>query len=258
MTEARTPLRVKATRDEIVATYDGYAPFYADVTLWEEEARATVIARADLRDGDRLLDCGCGPGSLVLEAAARVGPSGAVWGVDLSGRMLAEAAQRVERAGLADRVSLREADLYEPLPFESDRFDVVISTYVLDLIDTPSLPKVLGELVRVLRPGGRLVLGGWTFGEGPDQPSSDLYAEVYERIEVAFACRPLHLQPQLEALGLVELGREYIPHALGPDEARLLFGPLAEALRAHPDLEQRVAGLETFVFASEVLWGRKS
>jgi demethylmenaquinone methyltransferase/2-methoxy-6-polyprenyl-1,4-benzoquinol methylase len=248
---------VKATRDEIVATYDGYAPFYADVTVWEEETRDTVVARADIREGQRVLDCGCGPGTVVLEAAERVGPSGEVCGVDLSPKMLAEATQRAERAGLEDRISLQRADLYAGLPFESDSFDVVISTYVFDLIDTPELPKLMAELVRVLKPGGRLVLGSWTFGEGSHRSSSDLYVEVYERIKVAFACRPLHLQPCLEELGLANLEREYIPHALPPDQARLLFGPLAQELKAHPDLEQRVAALESFVFSSEVLSGTK-
>jgi hypothetical protein len=81
--------------------------------------------------------------------------------------------------------------------------------------------------------------------------------EVYERIKVAYACRPLHLQPCLEALGLANLEREYIPHALTSDEARLLFGPLAQELQAHPDLEKRVAEIDGFVFSSEVLWGTK-
>jgi hypothetical protein len=71
--------RVKAAKQEIAATYDGFAPFYADVTVWEERTRETVIDRAEIREGYRVLDCGCGPGTLVIEAAERAGPSGRVY-----------------------------------------------------------------------------------------------------------------------------------------------------------------------------------
>lgn len=257
MSRGEASPRVKASRSEIVSTYDGFAPFYAAATVWEESTRDTVLSRAGIGEGDRVLDCGCGPGTLVLESARRVGPRGVVHGADLSAKMLEETERRAREAGLWDRIRLHRVDLHDRLPFEDGSFDAVISTYVLDLIDNPEIPRVLAEKVRVLRPGGRLVLGGWTFGEGADRASSDLYVAVYERIRVAFACRPQHLQPQLEKAGLANLRREYIAHTLSAGEAGLLFGPLAAELESHPDLKERVAALDGFVFSSEVLSGTK-
>jgi ubiquinone/menaquinone biosynthesis C-methylase UbiE len=257
MGERTTPSRVKASRQEIVATYDGFAPVYADATVWEKETRETVVARAGIQPGQRVLDAGCGPGAILVEAAERAGPSGEVCGVDLSEKMLEESMRRARSAGLQDRIQLERADLHHALPFEPDSFDVVLSTYVFDLIDTPEIPGVLGSLVRVIKPGGRIVLGSWTFGEGSHQPSSDLYLDVYERIKVDFACRPLHLEPYLQELGLADLEREYVSHDLSPEAARLLFGPLAQELEAVPELEKRVAAIETFTFSSEVVWGTR-
>jgi demethylmenaquinone methyltransferase/2-methoxy-6-polyprenyl-1,4-benzoquinol methylase len=252
-----TSPRVKSSKQEISATYDSFAPVYADVTVWEEETRKTVVAKAEIREGQRVLDCGCGPGTLVTEAARRVGSSGEACGVDLSDKMLEEAKKRAESAEVQDRIRLNKADLYQALPFEADSFDVVISTYVLDLIDTPDIPGVLSNLAQVLKPGGRIVLGSWTYGEGPHQPSSDLYTEVYESIKVAFACRPLHLQPHLEKLGFEDVNREYIAHVLSSREAGILFAPLAPELESHPELKQKVADMQAFAFCSEVLWGTK-
>ncbi len=252
-----TAPRVKSSKQEISATYDSFAPVYADVTVWEEEARRTVIEKAELREGHRVLDCGSGPGTLVIEAAKLVGSTGEVCGVDLSDKMLEEAKRRAELADLRDNIRLTKADLYQPLPFEAESFDVVLSTYVLDLIDTPDIPRVLANLARVLKPGGRIVLGSWTYGEGPHQPSSDLYTEVYESINVAFACRPLHLQPHLERLGFLDVNREYIAHILSSQEAGLLFAPLAPELESHPELKKRVQDMQSFAFCSEVLWVTK-
>ncbi len=252
-----TSPRVKSSKEEISTTYDSFAPVYADVTVWEEEARATVIAKADIQEGHRVLDGGCGPGTLVIEAARRVGTSGEACGIDLSDKMLEEASKRAGTAGLQDRIKLTKADLYQPLPFEAESFDVVMSTYVLDLIDTPDIPIVLAHLAKVLKPGGRIVLGSWTFGEGPHQPSSDLYTEVYESIDVAFACRPLHLQPYLENLGLEDVNREYIAHVMSSRDAGVLFAPLAPQLESVPELKSRVDDIESFAFCSEVLWATK-
>jgi ubiquinone/menaquinone biosynthesis C-methylase UbiE len=221
MGERIIPPRVKTSREDIVAVYDSFAPVYAGVTVWEEEAREVVVEKAGIRDGYRVLDSGCGPGTIVLQAAERVGPSGEVCGVDLSEKMLEQTMKRARDAGLQDRILLRRADLYETLPFEQDYFDVVISTYVFDLIDTPDLPKVLRGLVRVLKPGGRIVLGSWTFGEGSHKISSDLYVELYEKIRVDYACRPVHLQPCMEELKLRDVGRQYIGHVMSPEEASL-------------------------------------
>lgn len=107
-----------------------------------------------------VVDLGCGTGSLaVLLAQAGY----AVRGVDLSGRMLAVAKEKAEEAGVT--VELREGDVADP-PCSPGAYDVVLARHVLWALPDPS--AALGEWVRLLRPGGRLVLieGRWFTGAG--------------------------------------------------------------------------------------------
>jgi SAM-dependent methyltransferase len=106
----------------------------------------------EVRPGEAVLDLGCGAGFDVFIAAQLVGPMGRVAGVDLSPEMLAVAnAGRIE-ADLPP-IEFREAAI-ETLPFPDASFDVALSNGVLNLI--PDKPAALREIVRVLKPGGRL------------------------------------------------------------------------------------------------------
>lgn len=100
----------------------------------------------------RALDVGCGGGNTACLIVEQYGSH--VQGVDISSVMIDKAKERARRRGLDDKVEFRVADAFE-LPFEDDSFDVVLVESVL----TP-LPgdkgKALGEMVRVVRPGGRI------------------------------------------------------------------------------------------------------
>lgn len=102
--------------------------------------------------GERVLDAGCGPGFYVAELLDEVGPEGAVVGVDSSPQMLALAAKRSE--GRAN-VSFHEGEV-AALPVEDGGFDRALSVQVLEYV--ADIPAALCELLRVLRPGGRLLL----------------------------------------------------------------------------------------------------
>jgi ubiquinone/menaquinone biosynthesis C-methylase UbiE len=91
----------------------------------------------------------------LLLAARRVGPNGRVIGVDITPGMRGVATRAAEEAGLRERVEIR-AGSYEDLPVGSASVDVVISNGVLNL--SPDKRRVLAEVFRVLRPGGRLYL----------------------------------------------------------------------------------------------------
>jgi SAM-dependent methyltransferase len=84
-----------------------------------------------------------------------VGPSGRAIGVDLTAGMRAVAQRAAVQAGLGDRIAIR-AGSYDDLPVPSESVDVVISNGVVNL--APDKRRVLGEVWRVLRPGGRLYL----------------------------------------------------------------------------------------------------
>ena len=110
-----------------------------------------VLDRAEVAAGQDVLDVGCGTGRLATAAAQRVGPSGAVTGLDRNDGMLAVA----RRSG---GVAWRQGDAHD-LPFPDASFDRVTCAFVLMFLDDPAV--ALAETVRVLRPGGRLVVATW-------------------------------------------------------------------------------------------------
>ncbi len=110
------------------------------------------FALGPLRRGEVVLDLGCGAGFDALVAAQLVGPTGRVVGIDLSPEMLAVAEVGRAEAGFAQVEFC--AGAVEALPFPEASFGLVLSNGVLNLI--PDKPAALREIVRVLRPGGRL------------------------------------------------------------------------------------------------------
>jgi SAM-dependent methyltransferase len=105
-----------------------------------------------LKPGNRVVDVGCGAGIDSLIAGKMVGLDGQVVGADMTPAMLAKARQSGREAGL-DHVEFREG-FGEALPVSDGWADVVISNGVLNLF--PDKSMALGEMARVLRPGGRL------------------------------------------------------------------------------------------------------
>jgi arsenite methyltransferase len=111
-------------------------------------------AVAPLATGETVLDIGCGAGMDLLLAARRVGPQGRAIGVEMTDAM-AERARTAARAAGLEQVEVRKGDA-TALPVPDASVDVVISNGVLNLV--PEKDKALAEIVRVLRPGGRLQL----------------------------------------------------------------------------------------------------
>ena len=124
---------------------------------------AGILGTLNLRGDERILDMGCGRGAVLLMAAQHLTTGRAV-GVDLwrtvdqSGNS-AEAARRNAIAeGVADRVDLHGGDM-RALPFEDDSFDLVLSSLAIHNIrGAAGREKAIDEAVRVLRPGGRLLI----------------------------------------------------------------------------------------------------
>jgi SAM-dependent methyltransferase len=143
--------------------------------------RRLVHAALVAEPGERVLDIGCGPGFYVAELLERVGPDGSVVGVDVSGDMLAVAAQRTEGH---ENVEFHEGTATAlPLPDESG--DRAVSVQVLEYVD--DIPTALREMYRVLRPGGRLVL--WDVDWG----TVSWHAVDRELMEKALECWDKHL-----------------------------------------------------------------
>ncbi len=109
---------------------------------------------ASILQGETVLDIGCGAGMDLLLAARRVGPNGRAIGVDMTKTMRDRARASAAAAG-ANNVEVHESDA-TALPLPDASVDVVISNGVLNLV--PEKEKAFAEILRVLRPGGRLQL----------------------------------------------------------------------------------------------------
>jgi arsenite methyltransferase len=109
-------------------------------------------AVADLREGEVVLDLGSGGGIDVLLSARRVGPTGKAYGLDMTDEMLALGRSNAEKAGATNVEFLK--GYIEDVPLPDASIDVVISNCVINL--STDKPKVIDEIHRVLRPGGRV------------------------------------------------------------------------------------------------------
>jgi SAM-dependent methyltransferase len=116
------------------------------------QQRAETLEALAPSPHEDLLDLGCGTGHMLLDAAKAVGPSGRVHGLDASEDMLSLAGQRC--AGVVD-VDLHQGDLYD-LPFSAGSLDAVFSVQVFEYLS--DVAAALGEIHRVLRPGGRVLI----------------------------------------------------------------------------------------------------
>jgi demethylmenaquinone methyltransferase / 2-methoxy-6-polyprenyl-1,4-benzoquinol methylase len=169
--------------------------------------RRALVAAIDPDPGQRVLDVASGTGMVAFELARR---GCEVVGLDQSEEMLAGARARLARLdGLADRVAFVRGEA-ERLPFPEDAFDALTFTYLLRYVDDPV--QTMRELVRVLKPGGRI---GMVEFAVPEAAPSRLLWRVYTRAG-------LPLLGRLVSPAWVEVGRFLGPsieefHAREPD-----------------------------------------
>lgn len=132
------------------ATWDAIAPAYERQVPLERAALEAAATLAGARPSDAVLDVATGTGAMLRALARRPGPPREAIGADRSTAMLA-------RVGpLPPGWRLLRADA-AALPFGARRFDLVCAAYLLHLLEPDERDRVLGEVRRVLRPGGRLV-----------------------------------------------------------------------------------------------------
>lgn len=131
---------------------------------------------------NRVIDIGTGTGIVAMEIAKHIASPAHVTGIDLSQGMLARARENSDEAGLEDRVNFVLMDA-EKLEFEDNSVDGVVSLY--SLLHLPDPERAVKEFYRVLRTGGRIVIG---VGSGPSRMTlagfEDGLARMWARFEI--------------------------------------------------------------------------
>lgn len=169
--------------------------------------RNDTLSRLAIREGERVLDIGSGPGFLAEDLAHATGPSGKVTGVDLSAQMVSRAQARTS----CDWLSYRTADA-TALPFSAESFDAVVSTQVAEYV--PDTTAFCAEMHRVLKRGGRglVIATDWDavcwHSENPERMKNvmDAFAP-----HCAHSRLPRTLAPQLRNAGLTVTQIDYFP-----------------------------------------------
>jgi ubiquinone/menaquinone biosynthesis C-methylase UbiE len=262
--------------DAVAEAWDRWTPVLA---AWLGPVTEAMLDMAHLRTGDKVIDVAAGAGEPGLTAAERVGPTGSVLATDLSANILAFADRAVRERGMRN-LATRVMDA-ERLELEDGVFDVALSR--LGIIFCPDRRQALAEMRRVLRPGGRAVVAGFTRPDhnrffaipigvirrrlqlpppAPDQPGpfslggpgvmvEALRQAGFEDVETNIVSAPLRLPSAAEC---TRFQRE----AFGALGQMLAIASDAERAAAWAEIEQelgRFEGPEGFVTPSELIVG---
>jgi len=177
----------------------------------QEEKLETVARKLALKEGDRVLDVGCGWGGFPLWAASRHGAS--VVGITLSPPQAEKARRRAEQAGVSDRVEIRVMD-YRDLAGE--RFDAIASIGMVEHVGASQIDVYAETLARMLKPGGRLLNHGIARLRHTDAEAG-AFSERYVFPDAA----PLHLSRNLLALERAGFVTHHV-EGFAPDYAETL------------------------------------
>ncbi len=187
-------------------------------------------ALASLKEGETVLDLGSGGGLDCFLASKEVGAEGRVIGVDMTADML-ERARKAAKAGKYENVEFRLGEI-EALPVPDNTVDAVISNCVINL--SPDRPRVFAEIMRILKPGGRVMI-------------SDLVSEhptpqfLVENTDALVGCLPVQEDQYLGLLkdaGMESV--EIVEEKAYPNDLLTMDPAVQGFLKANPDQEKIV------------------
>jgi len=213
----KSEMDARVSQSEIPQVYDSLSKTY-DIwgKLAETKARNRAIELAEVHDGQKILEVAVGTGLAFYEIVKK-NPNGTNTGIDISPGMLNKAKERLRTLSDANyQLKLGNAFKIEE---KSQRFDLLVNSYMFDLIAINEMDSVLAEFKRVLKKDGKLILTNMTTGE---TFGSGIYRWIYRMSPKLFGgCRGVRLSEKLQQNGFQVITREYHQQLLFPSEVIL-------------------------------------
>lgn len=156
LTEPQREFVPAAGRDVFLPIYDPLVSL-----MGAARAREELIKQANIQPNQRVLDLGCGTGTLVVRLKRKY-PAAQIVGLDPDPKALRRAKKKIKRAGVAVQLDEGFAD---ELPYDEGTFDRVLSSFMLHHLEDPDREKMLREVLRVLKPAGTFHLLDFAGGE---------------------------------------------------------------------------------------------
>lgn len=214
-------LPVPRTKEEARQAYDSLSRYYGyTIGAVGQKYGRLALQRLSIAEGETVLEIGFGTGHCLKLVAESIGRTGRVCGIDIAPRMMQITRKRLENAGLANRAELYCGDA-TCLPFADQVYDAVFMSFTLEVVDTPEIPRVLGEIRRVLKPGARLGVACMSKENG-ESIFLRLYEWVHNKCPKYIGSRPIYAEKSLIQAGF---------HIQSKEKAKI-FGLLAEIIVA--------------------------
>lgn len=154
----------------------------------------------NVQEGEKILEIGFGTGATLVEIAKSVGETGKVYGIDVTPEMVELAKKRLARKGLTGKSEISEGDARK-MPYEDNMFNTVFMVGVLELFDTPVIPKVLEEIKRVLKPDGRIGVISIEKEGHEDSRFIKFYEWMHRTFPKYASCRPIYVEESIRDAG---------------------------------------------------------
>jgi len=223
-------LPVSRTKAEAKRFYDRISRIYGWMTgAFERKHGEKALELLAITAGETVLEIGTGSGHCFERMARLVGDKGGCCGADISTGMLKVTRDRLLRSGLAAGSGLCCADAGR-LPFPDNSFDAILMAFTLELFDTPEIPQVIKETIRVLKPGGRIAVVSLS-KEGKASTAMRLYEWAHRKWPRYADCRPIYVERSIADCGYVVASRRRSRMAGLPLDTVLATKPGSTALR---------------------------
>lgn len=191
--------RVLRSKQQARSTYNRLSSWYDLLSGgFEDKPRNNAIQNLEIKEGEIVMDIGCGTGKSMPVMAENVGETGKVIGVDLSEGMLAKTKKRLQSSPLESTIHLVAGDGML-LPFRNGTIDKILFSFSLELFDTPDIPAVLAECKRVLNLGG--LISVVSLSKNDPNLMTKMYEWIHTKSPQWVDCRPIFVRDSLERAG---------------------------------------------------------